>query len=149
MKRILTLVVMVIAMQLAIVIDKGVAGLVAFWNAPSLVIVLVIPISMLILSGTLQDFLVGLKFAVINNSISVKQLKASRNAYDLGIKLVMLSAVFGSMTGFVNLLSSLDDPSAIGPALAIALLTIYYAVIINMFLYGIRSKIKRELINSK
>ena len=40
------------------------------------------------------------------------------------------SGVLGMLIGFVNMLANLADPSAIGPAMAVALLTALYAVLI-------------------
>ena len=44
------------------------------------------------------------------------------------------SGLMGTVIGLVNMLANLDDPSAIGPAMAVALLTIFYGVIIGEFL---------------
>ena len=41
------------------------------------------------------------------------------------------SGLMGTVIGLVNMLANLDDPTAIGPAMAVALLTIFYGVIIG------------------
>ena len=43
------------------------------------------------------------------------------------------SGLIGTVIGLVNMLANLDDPSAIGPAMAVALLTILYGVILGEF----------------
>ena len=43
------------------------------------------------------------------------------------------SGLTGTVIGLVNMLANLDDPSAIGPAMAVALLTILYGVILGEF----------------
>ena len=44
------------------------------------------------------------------------------------------SGVVGSLIGFVSMLAQMDDPSKIGPAMAVSLLTALYAVIISELL---------------
>ena len=44
------------------------------------------------------------------------------------------SGVAGTLIGLVQMLQSLDDPSSIGPAMAVAILTVLYSVLIVEFL---------------
>ncbi len=44
--------------------------------------------------------------------------------------------MIGTMIGLVTMLRSLDDPSAIGPAMAVALLTTFYGAIVAFFVCG-------------
>ena len=41
------------------------------------------------------------------------------------------SGLVGTVIGLVNMLANLNDPSAIGPAMAVALLSILYGVILG------------------
>ena len=50
--------------------------------------------------------------------------------------LASASGVIGSLIGFVNMLANMDDPKSIGPAMAVALLTLLYAVLIGEGLIG-------------
>ncbi len=50
--------------------------------------------------------------------------------------LATASGVIGSLIGFVNMLANMDDPKSIGPAMAVALLTMLYAVILAEGLFG-------------
>jgi len=42
----------------------------------------------------------------------------------------------GSLIGLVQMLANMDDPSAIGPAMAVALLTLFYAVLLSELVLG-------------
>jgi len=44
------------------------------------------------------------------------------------------SGVAGTLIGMIQMLQNLDDPSAIGPAMAVAMLTVLYSVLIVEFL---------------
>lgn len=51
--------------------------------------------------------------------------------------------MIGTLIGLVNMLQSLDDPSAIGPAMAVALLTTFYGAVLAFLIFGpIASKLE-------
>lgn len=53
--------------------------------------------------------------------------------------------LIGTLVGLVQMLGSLDDPDAIGPAMAVALLTTFYgAVMANVVFLPIASKLERN-----
>ncbi|MFT6557087.1 MULTISPECIES: motility protein A [Sneathiella] len=53
--------------------------------------------------------------------------------------------LIGTLVGLVQMLSNLNDPSAIGPAMAVALLTTFYgAVLANMFFSPLATKLERN-----
>ncbi|MEP3246953.1 MAG: MotA/TolQ/ExbB proton channel family protein [Sneathiella sp.] len=53
--------------------------------------------------------------------------------------------LIGTLVGLVQMLSNLNDPSSIGPAMAVALLTTFYgAVLANMFFSPLASKLERN-----
>lgn len=62
--------------------------------------------------------------------------------------------LIGTLIGLVQMLGNLDDPSSIGPSMAVALLTTFYgAVLANMVFLPLASKLERnsgeeELLNS-
>ena len=45
------------------------------------------------------------------------------------------SGVLGSVIGVVKMLQALDDPSALGPAMAVALLTMFYGLLLSQFVF--------------
>ena len=53
--------------------------------------------------------------------------------------------MIGTLIGLVQMLSNMDDPKSIGPAMAIALLTtLYGAVIANAIALPIADKLKKD-----
>jgi chemotaxis protein MotA len=53
--------------------------------------------------------------------------------------------LIGTLVGLVQMLSNLSDPTTIGPAMAVALLTTFYgAVLANMFFSPLASKLERN-----
>lgn len=58
--------------------------------------------------------------------------------------------LIGTLVGLVQLLSNMDDPNRIGPAMAIALLTtLYGALIANLFAYPIADKLSHRNQNDR
>ena len=51
--------------------------------------------------------------------------------FDWMADLSIAAGTLGSLIGFVKMLSSLSDPSSIGPAMAVALLTLFYGVVLG------------------
>jgi chemotaxis protein MotA len=70
---------------------------------------------------------------------------------DIFTKMAAFSPAFGmigTLIGLVQMLNQLSDPSSIGPAMAIALLTTFYGVILStLFFLPIAGKLKARTIN--
>ncbi|GAA4500844.1 flagellar motor protein PomA [Pseudaeromonas paramecii] len=66
-------------------------------------------------------------------------IKVFRALADLGPAMGMI----GTLVGLVAMLSNMDDPKSIGPAMAVALLTtLYGAIMANMFLIPVADKLE-------
>ena len=53
--------------------------------------------------------------------------------------------LIGTLVGLVQMLGNLDDPSTIGPSMAVALLTTFYgAILANMLFHPLSSKLERN-----
>ena len=71
------------------------------------------------------------------------QLLAERSEYaiGIGIKMTLLAGAISSLIGFVMFMHSMSDPATIGPNLAVAVLTLFYAALISLFLYIIKGRL--------
>lgn len=78
-----------------------------------------------------------------------KDVKESQNRHNLGSRIwtsigdmAPAMGMIGTLIGLVQMLSAMDDPKAIGPAMAVALLTtLYGAMIANMFALPVADKL--------
>jgi len=91
----------------------------------------------------------GVEEEIIRNALrtEIDSLKHRHfNIQDVFIKMAGFSPAFGmigTLIGLVQMLNQLSDPSAIGPAMAVALLTTFYGVILStLFFLPIGSKLK-------
>ena len=73
--------------------------------------------------------LLGGSFIALNVSKDRENLLIERlEAFRTGCILI---GVIGTLTGLISMMASMDNPKMIGPALALALLTLLYAAVFN------------------
>jgi len=118
----------------------------AFKDLPSLLFISFISISMIVFSNQWSDYVRAIKISVGATEYTTKEFKASRNAMDLSIKTVFVSGVIGTIVGLVQLVVLTDDPESIAAGMAVGILTLLYALIINIVQYAIKSMITKEII---
>jgi len=116
--------------------------LITFIDTTSVLIVLGGTCLLLVASHGLDDSMScifeGLKRILAPGSApawSAKECRrAARVATSGGIISLVMGAM-GSLIGLVQMLNQMEDPSKIGPAMAVALLTVFYALCLNLFLF--------------
>lgn len=85
-------------------------------------------------------------------TMMVGELDAMASRHEKGATILRKAAEFapamgliGTLIGLVQMLGNLDDPSTIGPSMAVALLTTFYgAVLANMVLMPLAAKLERN-----
>ncbi len=95
------------------------------------------------------DLLVDGHDADVVRSTLAKDIKLTAARHDMGIGIFMKigdiapgMGMIGTLVGLVAMLSNMDDPKSIGPAMAVALLTtLYGAMIANMLAIPIADKL--------
>ena len=151
MKKVIATILLVLMFVMVMVLDRGINGLVSFWNAPSLIFLLVVDGAVLVLSDCVADFMRGLKIAAGNTEFTMKEMKSSYIAYKLLVKVTFISSIVGSLVSFVNMtpfihLESNDNVNYFFAALGIAIITIVYGLIINILVLSVEAKINKEII---
>ncbi len=106
-----------------------------------------------------NDFLQkGLQMAVDGlepdaiEDIMATEIEFLKNRHNLGAEIFSTMAAFapalgmiGTLIGLVQMLQSMDDPSSIGPAMAVALLTTFYgSVLANLVFMPMSGKLKAK-----
>lgn len=192
----------------SVIIDKGVSGLGAFFNAPSILVTIGGSIASTLISYPMKKFVNGLrgisiafKEVVVDETATIKRIinlsniarkegllaleEAAENIEDEFLKKGILLIVdgtdpelvrsileteivfietrhrevksvwdklgelgpawgmIGTLIGLINMLGSLDDPSTIGPAMSVALITtLYGSMFANFICIPIASKLQ-------
>ena len=94
-----------------------------------------------VFSATLWSFDLDKIGAAFNDAFVGKETSEERalQAHQVFTKMAdfsVASGLLGSIIGLVHMLSQLDDPTAIGPAMAVALLTLLYGVLLGEFCFS-------------
>ncbi len=134
-----------IAVFLANVFAGGWGLSAVFWflDLPSLLLIALILIPGLLIMKEWKDFLRA--FSVGIKSYSLLELKNIIGAVDAAQKLTIFAALFAIIISVVLLMGRLDDPSTIGPNLAVCFLAGLYAVIIEFLLLPLRLNAEQKM----
>lgn len=93
--------------------------------------------------GEWKDFTKA--FSVGIKQYSLLELKNIIGAVDAAQKLTVCGALFAIIMSGVLLVGRLDDPSTIGPNLAVCFLAGFYAVIVEFFFLPLRLNAERKM----
>lgn len=121
----------------------------AFNDLPSFAFVLLSNVAVLIITKGIKDFSYGIKVLTLKNiKVDSGKLKESIEIFKLLHKSSFGISFFGFLIGIISMLSKLDDPSSIGPSMAIALLIAFYSTMLDLVIISparfMLSKIERN-----
>ncbi len=114
-----------------------------FMDVPSILMILLVLIPGLLIMGEWKDFIKA--FSVGIKSYSLLELKNIIGAVDAAQKLTIYGALFTIIMSGILLLGRLEDPSVLGPNLAVCFLSGFYAVIVEFFLLPLRLNAERKM----
>ena len=64
------------------------------------------------------------------NEWTPEEARCAANIASSAIRMAMLSAVVAGLLGFIAVLTSLEDPAALGPAMAVMMVSAFYALLL-------------------
>ena len=132
--RILGLVLLILALMVGI----G-SNLPAMIDPPSLIITLGGTIAALLFAGQSIPNMFG---AVFSGGAGADDLRSAARAWELTGAFSLAMGAIGTFIGLIIMLKNMDDPDAIGPGMAIALLTVFYGLILS---FGIALPLRSRL----
>ena len=121
----------------------GMSAVLWFFDFPLLLLIALIFVPGLLIMGEWKNFLKA--FSVGIKPYSLLELKNIIGAVDAAQKLTVYGALFAIIISGVLLMGRLDDPSTIGPNLAVCFLAGLYAVIIEFLLLPLRLNAERKM----
>lgn len=121
----------------------GISAIAWFFDIPSLLMILMVLIPGLLIMGEWTDFMKS--FSVGIKQYSLLELKNIIGAVDAAQKLTIYGALFAIIISGILLLGRLEEPSTIGPNLAVCFLAGFYAVIFEFFLLPLRLNTERKM----
>ncbi|MEC8932273.1 MAG: MotA/TolQ/ExbB proton channel family protein [Candidatus Latescibacterota bacterium] len=103
------------------------SNLSSFIDAPSLIFVIPGALALLVFAGLGVGNMFG---AVFSADATSEQLTAAADAWEhTGIYAQAMGGI-GTIIGLVIILKNMDDPAALGPGMAVALLTVFYGLFV-------------------
>ena len=107
----------------------------SFIDLPSVFIVVGV-----ISSGAIWSFPISILKQSFADAMSDEELQSDRadQGHQVFLRLSQIavaSGLLGTLIGLVKMLSNMADPTTIGPAMAVALLTLFYGVIVGEFVF--------------
>ncbi|MFH1566573.1 MAG: MotA/TolQ/ExbB proton channel family protein [Gemmatimonadota bacterium] len=107
------------------------SNLSAMIDIPSLIIVLGGTFGMLLLGGSP---LVLMLRSIVSVPAAEPEARAAARGWRMARIYALASGILGDVIGWVIMLKNVDDPAAIGPGMAIALLTSFYGILLAFVL---------------
>lgn len=120
---------------------------VALFNFPSLVIILVFIVPVLIRGGVWKDF--KRAFLLLKNGYTchLSELRRTQDVLEMLQKQVVYAGILAMLLSFITIMRQLSDLASLGPNLAVAILTVLYATVIEMLLLPLHLEVKRRIID--
>ena len=151
MNIVLSLLWLLLFVLLVVILGMGSPDLIWFLDTPSLILVMGFMILGLGIGGQMKYFWLGIKAAYIRDEKkagSKETLEKAEYALGYGIKIILLSGIMAVMISLVTIIGNLQEPSELGPNLAVAILTILYGIVFSIILYVFKARV-HNLITEK
>lgn len=128
----------------------GNLNFVSFIDFPSLLTILLFEVTMLFSAGLLKDFNNAFRLAVrtkrdAETGVPVSELRRAVEAVRLARRVSLAGGVFALLFQIILILHNMSTPEQLGPMLAVAILTLLYALAITLLLLPLESKLRVKL----
>lgn len=116
-------------------------------DPPSLIIMLVFTVPVLFKSGVWNDFKRAWRLLSRKYTCHLSELRRTLDVVEMMQKQVIYAGVICMLMTFITIMHSLSDLASLGSNLAVAILTMLYAVIFEMLLLPLQLEVKRRIID--
>lgn len=136
----LEIVIIVLVFVYQVAITGGMKVISGFIDIPSVCCLLFFVVPALWASGMTKDFAAA--FSVGKKPCSLAQMKKTLEAVKMVQKLTLCAMGFSVVIAFVILLYNMVDFTALGPSLAVMVLTVFYAIIVEFLLIPVSAHVQ-------
>ena len=114
-----------------------------FIDIPSIIVVLGFSVPIVMAAGLLSDFVKGFKLMAEKvNPFSVLEVKRILLSVQLMIKMMLLSGFVGTMSALIVIFSKFTTIETLFNHMSVAIITLFYALILIILLLPIEAKAK-------
>lgn len=122
-------------------------GILTLIDFPSIILLIIINIPILISARLLKDFNNAFALTLSKKKAgSLMEIKRAIEAVTLSMKSLFYSGLFIFFMALIIILKNLSSPETLGPSLAVAILSFIYAIVLNLIMLPIKSKLNLLLI---
>ena len=116
-------------------------------DIPSLVAILILSIPILVRKGMWKDFTRTFKMMNKKYSCSIADMKRSQDAIEFAQKQIMYAGIITFILGVIAICGHIDDLSAVGPNMAVAIISVLYTAFLELLLLPVQVEIKGRIID--
>ncbi len=116
-------------------------------DLPSLVIILILTVPVLLRGGMWKDFKRAWKLLRKNYTCHLGELRRTLDVVEMVQRQVIYAGIISLLMSLIAILHNLSDPTRLGPNMAVAILTMLYAVCFEMLLLPLQLEVKRRIID--
>lgn len=116
-------------------------------DLPSLIIILVFTVPVLIRNGVWKDFKRAFFLLKKGYACHLSELKRTQDVLEMLQRQVFCAGIVAMLLTFINIMRSLSDLASLGPNMAVAVMTVLYANVIEMLLLPLQLEVKRRIID--
>lgn len=113
----------------------------------SLIIILALTVPVLLRGGMWKDFSRAWKMLQRKYTCHLSEIRRSLDAVEMMQKQVACAGIISMLVSFIHILGNLSDLAQLGPNIAVAILTLLYAVILEMLFLPLQIEAKRRIID--
>ncbi|MBE5882070.1 MAG: hypothetical protein E7289_07190 [Lachnospiraceae bacterium] len=145
----------VVAILVSVVLMAAVCGseigvgtvLTSLLDFPSLISLLVLSLPILLRNGMWKDFVRGFKLLKKSYTCSLAELKRALDVVELMQRQILYAGVILTAFAIIIVLGFLQKPEIVGVNIAVALITVLYAAVLEMLLLPVQIEVKRRIID--
>lgn len=116
-------------------------------DMPSLVIILILTAPVLLKGGLWKDFKRAWQLLWKDYNCHLSEVRRALDVVEMMQKQVLYAGAISALLTFITILHNLSNLASLGPNLAVAILTMLYAVIIEMLLLPLQLEAKRRIVD--
>jgi len=134
MKKTYIFIILIAMVILVLAIYIGSGSIPLFLSAPSIMLTLILSLLLTLSTFSPSEIVDFFMIAFRKNTTNIPKIRNGIHFFKTFQSYLILSALFSFIMGIILILANLDDPEKIGPGIAVALLTIFYSLVLMLLI---------------
>lgn len=118
-----------------------------FIDFPTMLIMLIFVVPVLVRGSVWKDFKRAFKLLKKDFNCHLSELRRTKDVLEMMQKQIWYAGILTMMVSVMYVMVNISDSSLLGPNIAVVVLTMFYATILEMLLLPLLLEVKRRIIN--